>query len=84
MVVSLSKCISVLSCHDVPIKNARVEAWKNLWIPFHLPLKLGETKTDEDRMFMLATEKGTSFFVFSGENLNFSSHSKETMNKCAN
>ena len=74
---------SITSCEGDPIAGADVEAWKNQWIPFHLPLKLGEAKTDKFGAFVLSTEKTASFFVFSGQKIEFSSHPKELESKCA-
>ncbi|RBP49584.1 hypothetical protein DFR28_1039 [Arenicella xantha] len=73
---------SVTSCQNEPVLSAAVEAWKNQLIPFHLPVKLGETKTDQDGAFVLSTKKAASFFVYSGEKLNFSTHPKKSINKC--
>ncbi|WP_444918311.1 hypothetical protein [Microbulbifer sp. JMSA003] len=74
---------TVTDCQDNPIARAEVEAWENEWIPFHLPGKLGETKTDENGTFTLSTEKEASFFVYSGSKLVFTSHSGKSETKCA-
>jgi len=73
----------VLDCVDNPIPKASIEAWKNQWIPFHLPVRLGETLTDENGSFILKTEKRASFFVYSGYKIVFETHPKESETKCA-
>ena len=73
----------VTDCQGNPIARAEVKAWKNEWIPFHLPGQLGETKTDENGTFTLNTEKEASFFVYSGNKLVLTSHPGKSENKCA-
>ncbi|WP_188151456.1 hypothetical protein [Teredinibacter waterburyi] len=73
----------VTNCENKPIASATVEAWKNQWLPFHLPVRLGETQTDEDGVFTLNTEKGASFFVYSGKQMVLSSHPNKSESSCA-
>lgn len=73
----------VFDCQNNPIAQAEIEAWKNQWIPFHLPLKLGETKSDENGTFILTTEKSASFFTYSGHRLVVTSHPKKSEEKCS-
>ena len=74
---------TVVDCQGKPISGAEVEIWKNRWIPFHLPSKLGETKTDKSGGFVLKAEKRASFFVYSGGKLILTSHPNKSESKCA-
>jgi len=72
----------VTDCHDSPISNSKVTAWKNGWVPLTLPPQLGTTYTGDNGGFSFTTEKKASFFTYGGGQLTFSSHPDLSESNC--
>lgn len=73
---------AVLACDGGAAGNAEVEAWKNQWLPFHLPEHLGTVHTKPDGSFELETDERAGFFIFSGQQLVMQNHPKYSQSKC--
>jgi len=70
------------NCNGEPVEGAEIEAWKNQFFPLHLPVKIAEATSDTSGAYTLITEKSASFFTYTSEQLIFSSHPKQSVNKC--
>ncbi|MEO1246128.1 MAG: hypothetical protein AAFX56_10645 [Pseudomonadota bacterium] len=73
---------AVSDCAGTPIQGSKVSAFKNQWIPLHLPIELATTTTAADGSFALSTEKRASFFSYDGEAISFSSHPRKSKSNC--
>ncbi len=89
LVLFISGCISnpvykgiVTDCNDNRLSGIKVEAWKNKWMPFHLPEKISEATTNENGEFILTSEINISFFVFSGNKIRLLNHPRKSINEC--
>nr|BAF45177.1 putative thioredoxin reductase [uncultured bacterium] len=74
---------TVSDCSGKALSDVEVEAWKNQWMPFHLPERIGTAKTNSSGEFMLKTDKAASFFQYTGEKLDLESHPKKSESRCA-
>ena len=71
-----------LDCEGNVVVDAEIEAWKNQWRPLATPRLLARASTDQSGHFRFRTEERASFFVYSGKELEVSSHPNKSDSKC--
>lgn len=76
---SISACSStgvftghVIDSEGQPLTEVNVQFWQNQWIPFHLPERIAETKTDSSGNYHIIVRDNVSFIVVEDNPITFS------------